>query len=1212
MKNRFAWVFLLCLPVWPQAGNGSLHGIVRDPSGSAVTGASLTLTNSDTASAAKAASNEAGAYLFANLLPGNYRLRAEAAGMQAFEATLTVGVAQESTVDIGLTVGSVSTTVEVKDVTPLLSSSSPALGGTLERTRIEELPINGREIQRLLETVPGMDGERGEGNRLGSQEYMQDGAPLSDKSYLGRLLKPPGLDTVQEFKVETNNSSAKYSRPISVIMSTRSGTNQLHGSLFETHRNNAIGKARQRQDFFTKAPHSIRNEFGASAGGPLTIPKLYHGRNRTFVFVAYEGSRNVTAVTGDNRLPTDAMRNGDFSGLIDSVGRPLALYDPWSTGAAPNYSRVPFNYGGKYNNIDPKLMNPITKYLWGITPTAMLQNVNPLLEDNWFGPAPTRWIQDTITARVDHRFSDRDNFYLRMTSGGYDQKSLVLPGHLPTMGEYNYQHNIAPTKSIAASWMRTISPTFFNEALLSVTRTTWRAQTGETPAYHADEMGLPNPFHVAGWPNFMASPAFTGTYYREMNRRHTAFTYGIFDDNATKIKGRHELQFGVHFRYDQLNELALQQNTSGNHDWNTFATSLYDKASAPSNPLTVAQTGHIAGHMYLGIANYALAMSRGYFYARGREYAGYFQDNWKVAPRLTLNLGLRYEYWPVMTEKNNMMTGFDPAKRAIVLGTDLQSMYRLGTTTPSVVNRLTSLGAKFISYQDAGMPQSLVNDTKRDLGPRIGFAWRATNGNRAWVLRGGYRIAYFPIGMQAWTWKMYQNAPLAATFTRSLTDANQSPDGYARSALRSVPTLLAGVNTKNIISLATADTLTRGSPYIVYFAKDQPDPRVMDWNLTLEKEIVNNTLVRFAYVGNHGDHLEQYWSFNDAPTAYVWYMRTGLRTVTGEYAGVGMRTYDQQVYGPIQEYRKTGWSNNNGMRFELQRRYSKGIAFQAFYVMTNSFNVWGRSNSNAFAFDAWEPEVYLPGAVPTDYNKLNRLVNYQRDATLPKHSVRWNWLIDLPVGSGKPLLGNAGKVVNKVVGGWQFAGMGRLRSNYLALPETVFPTGEPVQVFGKKYKIQDCRSGACIPGYLWYNTWLPATRINTYDAKGNPNGIMGVPTDYKPAWQPLNTDPTSQYYAGNSTLVTLKDNSQARTTYDPHLWWWQNQLIPGPWGWTTDASLFKMFRIKERAFVRLNVDFFNVFNVAGTANAITTDGIVQARNSGNAAREMQLTLRLTW
>jgi hypothetical protein len=1202
MRLAIALLALLLLsltPALPQAGNGSVHGVVRDSTDSPIPACSLTLTNVDTGIAAKTASNEAGAYLFANVRPGNYRLRAESAGMQAFEATLTVQVAQEAAIDVKLQVGQVSTQVEVVDVTPLVNAS-PALGGTLERTRIEELPINGREIQKLMETVPGMEGERGEGNRLGSQEYTQDGSPLSDRSYLGRLLKPPGLDTVQEFKVETNNSSAKYSRPISVIMSTRSGTNQFHGSLFETHRNNAIGKARQRQDLYTKAPHSIRNEFGASAGGPLTIPKLYRGRNRTFVFVAYEGSRNVTATTGNNRVPTEAMRNGDFSGLIDNLGRRIVLYDPWSTGPGPRYTRQPLAYGGKYNNIDPKLLNPIAKYLWDITPLPMT-STNPLLEDNWFGPAPTNWVQDTLTARLDHRFSDKDNMYVRLTSGGYDQKNLVQAGHLPTLGEYNYQHNIAPTKSLAASWIRTVSPTLFNEALLSVTRTTWRAQTGETPAYHADEMGLPNPFHVAGWPNFMSSPALTGTFYREMNRRHTAFTYGVFDDNATKVKGRHELQFGFHFRYDQLNELALQQNTSGSHDWNTFATSLYDAASAPSNPQTVPQTGHTIANMYLGIMNYSLAMSRNYFYARAREYAGYFQDNWKVAPRLTLNLGLRYEYWPTMSEKNNMMTGFDPTKRAIVLGTDLDTMYRLGSTTPSVVNRLQSLGARFISYKDAGMPESLAYDTKRDFGPRIGFAWRATPGSRPFVLRGGYRISYFPIGLQAWTWKMYLNAPFAATFTNSLTDGTTSPDGLPRWALRSVPSLIGGVNSSNAISLARADSLTRGSPYIIYFAKDQPDPRVMDWNLTLEKEFMANTIARFSYVGNHGDHLEQYWSFNDSPTAYVWYMRTGQRTPTGEFANVGMRTYDQQVYGPIQEYRKTGFSNNNGMRFEIQRRYSKGIAFQAFYVMTNSFNVWGRSNSNAFSFEAWEPEVFLPGAVPTDYNQLNRLINYQRDATLPKHSLRWNWLIELPVARR-----------NRILGGWQLAGMGRLRSTYVALPEKVNPTVRGIEQFGYKYKIQDCRSGTCIPGYLWYNSWLPANRVNSYDASGKPNGIMGVPTDYKPSWEPLVTDPASQYYGTNSTVVTLKDGSQVRTTYDPNLWPWRQQLLPGPRQWTTDASLFKVFRIGERAFVRLNVDFFNVFNVAGTAASMTADGIVQVRNSGNAAREMQLTLRVTW
>lgn len=214
----------------------------------------------------------------------------------------------------------------VGDVSPVIVTESPTLGQVVERSRIEQLPLNGRLLTTLVDaTTPGVDSGRVFGLRETAFEYVLDGAVLKNRDTGGHTGRPPGLDTIAEFKVETNNSSARMNRPASTLIVTRSGSNEVHGSLFETHRNNAIGLARRRQDYYTKAPHLVRNEFGGSLGGPVWLPKIYNGRNRTFFFGAWEGYRLRQGTTTSTTVPTAEMREGDFSGLIDSLGRPITF-----------------------------------------------------------------------------------------------------------------------------------------------------------------------------------------------------------------------------------------------------------------------------------------------------------------------------------------------------------------------------------------------------------------------------------------------------------------------------------------------------------------------------------------------------------------------------------------------------------------------------------------------------------------------------------------------------------------------------------------------------------------------------------------------------------------------------------------------------------------------------------------------------------------------
>jgi hypothetical protein len=1211
--------FLLVLPAWPQASTATVRGAVKDLTGAVIPGASVELVNVATNVRSQTTTNDAGFYMFPGLVPGNYRLSAASAGMQRQDFTLNVQVQQSAVVDVTLSPGQTTTTVDVHDVTSVMVVDSPTLGHVLERTRIEQLPINGRNLSALLVTVPGMEGTRAFGLREGSHEFVLDGAAQTDRLYGGTMTRQPGLDTIEEFKVEVNNSSAKFTRPTSVIMSTRSGTNQLHGAAFETARNYGIGKARTRTDTYTKPPKLIRNEFGTSLGGPVYIPKIYNGKNKTFFFFAYEGFRNVSASTSGGYVMTEAMRKGDFSGLVDSVGRNITLYDPWSTNTA-TWSRLPFSHGGKANNIDPSRQSPIAKYLYNITPLPTLPNVNPLLEYNWWGELPSEGRNWTSTTRIDHRFSDRDSFYARYSHSGYMNRGAMSSSYVPTLDKSaNWTRTDAPNLGLALSWVHTISPTFFNEVLVSGQRQLWSSATGDPGAFYADKLGTPNPFGSDGWPGVYNVGIGNTYYYESTNGQSSRFNYFILDDNATKVIGRHELMFGAHVRFDQLTSLPQQQNVAGQVDFGTSATSLYDTATARDYPQAKSFTGSNLANMYIGVANYTNQFARGNFYMRGREYALYLQDNYKVSSRLTLNLGLRWERHSPYTEKFHMLTSFNPATHSVVLASPLERMYQHGATLPGLVAGLKAIDVKFEDYQAAGLDRNLMTTPWRDFGPRLGYAYRVRSGRKPLVARGGYRISYFPIPMNSFTVRMRLNAPLTAWYTNSKqTSSSQSPDGIALWGMRAVPSVIAGQNSRNEITPTSNAGLGRGwAVQATYFARNQPDPRVHDWNFTMEQELMDNTVLRVSYVGNHGQGLEQYYRYNESTGGYIWNVTTGTQTPSGEYSDVLRRPFDKVVYGTIEEYRMSGWSNWNGVQAELERRHSKGFGYQITYVLGNAFAAGGQSYNQPIP----TPSQYMPGAVPTDIDKLNRFINYQRDTSIPKHRVRWNWVVDLPIGQGKPVLGGSKGLMEKLVGGWQVAGIGYLRSNYWSLPTDTYPTtGNPVELYGYKYPIQDCRSGVCSPGYLWWNGYINPNQINSHDANGKPNGVMGVPYNYKPAAQPIlpwpknpsRSDPMYSYYGTNTVWVPLKDGTTVRTTYNDNLHPWRQQYLNGPRTWSLDASIFKTISFRERLRVRFNADFFNVLNHPGNPTSVASSGILNTRSSGNSARELQLTLRVSW
>ncbi len=1223
--SRCFLIFLMATLCWSQTGTGNIQGTVKDASGALVPKAKITLVHTATNRSYHTETNDVGFFLFPSVELGDYQLVVEAAGMETWKGGFPLLAGQTAEVQPVVKPGSASTEVEVNgEVTPLVTTTSGTMATVVEAERIQDLPVNGREIDNLtLMTTPGVVSDTWTpiiyGLRTAS-ELTQDGAPLTNRAWGYEPNRPPGMDTVAEFRVETNSSSAVFDRPGTFIMTTKSGTNQVHGSAFETARNSSVGVARARTDYYTKPPHYVRNEFGVSLGGPVFLPKVYNGKNKTFFFVAYEGHRQRTDSTNSLAVPTPAERQGDFSGLVNTNGIETIIYDPYSVAQVNATTFLKTPYPG--NLIPASLESPLAKYLNSITPLPTFAGVNPTNGSNWYGLMFSNTNEYTFTSKVDQRVSDRDQLSFRYShspsvSSASGNPLTNSPATLDSQA--NIWDNTGRNDSGVANWTHTFSPTFFAQTLVTISRDFNSLGPGTGTAQISQTLGLPNPFNGVGFPR-IDSDGF-GFSFDSGGNRSSIYTWVYnFNQNFTKIYGRHQLQFGVRLRPEIYHELEDQQVQQGELGFSSNATALEDPTAG--NTFTAAAfTGSTPADFFLGVdGTYTNRFNRsGYPYSNW-ELSAFFQDDFKVNARLTLNLGLRYEYINPAQVTDHSLIGFDPAADKVVLGTSLDKLEQLGDILPAAVTTFQNLGMQFETAQQAGLPSSLVYKNPYNFDPRVGLAYRITPGVRPLVIRGAYSIFQFSQPLRFLDGYGSDTSPQLATLNVNPDSAATSPDGLSNYLLRAKPTTVAGVNSANIINTTQVTGIVPGSANAFFEDPHMPQPKAQEWNVTFEKEVMANTALSFGYVGTHGSNLGTEYSFNDSTPSFIWYATTGQPLPTGTYANTARNPYNQTLYGAMYEYMNIGWSNDQSFKVELEHRYSKGYAYQVFYVMSNDLSAGGLSWHGS---NLETPNQYL-NPVPTDLNALLRLTQYKRDTSTPKHLLQWNWVADVPVGRGKRFASNGNRVLDKVIGGWQIAGNGSVRSNYDTMAASNYGAVGPLQVYGTKYPVQDCTSGVCYNAYLYDNGYISPKIRNETNAAGQCIGICGVPANYQSYNQPLITwgqtaapanmpagTNLSTYWDTNTVWIPLQNGTVQRTTYNSGLNPLRNQYFLGPFSWRLNASAFKVIPIREKMYLRLNVDFFNVLNRPGIPQP-GSNGVIDMNTSANPARYLQLTLRFTW
>ena len=1034
-------LLIFSAPLLAQSGRGVVTGIVTDPLKSIVPNASLTLTETATGLVRTSKANDAGIYYFGSMPVGPYHLTVEATGFSTWETDFIVEAGQTVTIDPSITVGSVQSKVDVVDAASQVATQGAQLSDIRTAKEIHDLPLNGRQISNLFSLTPGVEGgqntqgapsPRTNGMMVGSTEMLLDGMSYVDRFGGGISRVQPGLDTVQEYRIETAGSGAAFDRPATIELVTRSGTNQFHGGAFETLRDNYGGLvARAVQDGNTPAK-LIRNEFGGFVGGPII-------KNKTFFFYDQELLKQRSDVFAQTAVPTAAMWGGDFSNITDTSGDKFTIYNPYSTTATG--ARVPFA-----NNVIPtNLLNQqVLNGFRSVTPLPSGPNAdaNPWIAYNYQTYYPQNTNTDSITGRFDQVFSQKDNLSVRFTRSAYDY--IQTGGHygFPPPGQSNSTGSSSQKSTvynITAHYTHVFTPSLLNDLQLGAVRSENGQGTGADSVNWDAKLGLPNPFGATGWPTVYtdAYNMFYGGGWDSDNHKAQNMTQYEIDDNVTWVKGKHSMRFGFKGRQEYNNVEELQQ-AQGSDFFGSNWTGLYDPSAQSITPFT----GSGLATLELGIPSYlSNQYNRGFFYFRQKEIGLFGEDTWKVNSKLTLSLGLRWQDWTPYKEKYNRMDTIDlnslsPTSMQVILpgSTTLNTIPGL---PPAVISAWAARGLTGVSANSVHFPSALTPNILTDFAPHLGAAYRLSE---KWVIRGGYGTYYWPLPLSQILQSMRVNPPLNLRYQNNLDTAQGSNGVYSLTAAPTSSDML-GAGGSAQVPPGAVDTSAQG--FLALDAHHWNDNRMQEWTFTIERELASNLILKFSYTGNHGSNLQQNWDVNAPLSRYNYQLQTGQAAPVLSYQrqldpNWNLNSINGGAFGAV---RHDGYSNSNGFQAVLDKRFSNGLSFQFFYAYTHTlttndaggFTFGGNGGINATSSGGGNQGGGTSGSVPavqellgapnlSDSQRLRLL--YTNSSQVPPQRITWNGVYQLPIGKGKRFLGNANRGLDAAVGGWQLAFIG--------------------------------------------------------------------------------------------------------------------------------------------------------------------------------------------
>ena len=885
---------LTVVPVSAQT-TGTILGRVADPSGAVVPGAKLTLINTGTNITRALTVPDSGDFTFSQLPPGQYNLAAEHAGFRRdLHNSITLEVGQQARVDITLQIGAVSEQVEVTESAPLISTESSALGNVVDNKKVVELPLNGRGYLQLAFLQPAVFapaqsstlGFRGGMNVAGSNEvsnqYLLDGIDNNEEAS-NQPTVTPILDAVQEFRVLTGTYGAEYGRQAGgqIIVTTKSGSNQLHGAGWDFYRNSVFDA----RNFFSPRKLSlIRNQYGAVAGGPVK-------KNQTFFFVGWEQQNRTGGVSSLALVPPVPYRNGDFSGLSTQLRNPFAAQAPFSG-------------------------NQIPRSLWstqgvGLLGAYPLPNINST-QNNIVSSAKATYNNDQFSVRIDHRINEKNQFYVKYEfndSTEYYPLSNPLCSARAVSGWGCYESQ--RTMHASTSWTHVFSPSLINEVRLGYVRYGFQRLQEDYLKEYVKALGIGGLTDAGVTPLNNGLPQLALTGYVTIGgatnlpqgRKNPDWNY---IENMTWIKGAHTMKWGADLVRKHFNSFFTSNGRGAFTFQNTF-------------------TGNSVADLLLGLPFQAVRNPGSpYHYNTAKNLGTYFQDDWKITPRLTLNLGVRWDLDFPVTEKTGKVASWDPRNNLLK---DAQ-----GFTWAVVNNILTSTPAPELKGKD------IWKNNWTRVAPRLGLAWRPYGGNKT-VLRAGFGV--------------FNNHEITGNGITSL--------------MRNIPYRLSttagpfSATTNPLPSLANAFA---GNPSLTPpgIAEDFVPSYTVEWSAGVQREVFRDTLLEITYVGNESHKLPIAWAINQAFPGTVGSVQS-------------RRPY--QPWGGITGgfVSAIGNSNFHSLQTRFERRVAKGLSTTVSYVYSRTIDYGGNiSTSGANSGGAQDARNLSSERGRADFDVPQRLV----------------------------------------------------------------------------------------------------------------------------------------------------------------------------------------------------------------------------------------------
>jgi hypothetical protein len=1026
--------------LFAQVDTASISGFVNDPSGSGVPNVQITVTHTGTGLVRTTTSNHQGAYVFNALPIGTYSIEAESPGFKRSIirnfGPLTVG--QSARTDLTLELGQLAEQIQVEAVAPVIESENANIGTVVDTARIQSLPLNGRSPFLLLRVAPGVNPTASgvldvsgfsinavsvNGSQAGSAAFYLDGGALNVLQE-NEVPVMPNVDMVEEFRINTNGQSAEFGMngggAINVV--TKSGTNALHGTAYEYLRNDAIDANTWTNNRLSLPKNVLRqNQFGFSVGGPVFIPKMYDGRNRTFFFVNYEGIRIRNTQTQQTRVPTSLERQGDFTQtyILDPATRQprlAALYDPLSTRPNPSGSgfvRDPL----AGNSIPLARIDPVAAKTFALVPNPNSPPTDITGANNMVSMASKPRNIDQYMIRLDQQIGANNRIYGRVLHTKNNSTSVT-----PTFAT---GHPLDPTaavstsdnKQLVISDTHTFTPTLLNELRFSITREVLESYPSSFGQSVSSMIGLPGGYTEIISPRFgIADMSALGGDTSKLALRYQ--TVGALTNTVSKVLGRHNLKLGAEMRVSLDN----------NYQPGAVAGSFNFNRDLSGDPQSPSATGHGAATFLLGAVSSG-STAYGIFKADGfRYYAGFVQDDFKMSNRLTLNLGLRYEFIGSPTERFDRYSNFDPTS----------------------INSVTGLPGT-VKFAGVDFGRKIYPAPTKNFAPRFGFAYDVT-GKGSFIARGGYGIFYYqPSGTHILGPYMGFNS------TSSYTAFNAQP---AFTLANGVPFIVEPLGPRGgdgtfLGSSASFQETNRRIPY------------VQQWNFGLQHALPGNSVIEASYAGNHGLHQSSSgYNLNQLDPQYLSLGFALDDQVANPFASLGIfgpTISRQQSLLPFPAYTSVnmqfpgfGNSNYHSLLLRFERRYSNGLSYLVSFTGAKMIGDMATRNS------AWLSSGLDSGC---GQNALydRRSCRSIEPLDISRRLVA-SFVYDLPFGKGQRFLTSG--IGSAIFGGWQLNGIYEAR------------TGTPLIIRGANNRAADrpdyLRSAKLSPDerneYRWFDT----------------------------------------------------------------------------------------------------------------------------------------------